>query len=83
MEVSCSSLTGHGTLHFGKYMLVEMVTFSVGMWVSVSDPCCGTVVHSTHWYNICPQVNACGHQLGCYGMLVELSMGLDQNTWHG
>ena len=30
MEVSCGSFTGHGTL-------VEVVMFSIGMWVIVPD----------------------------------------------
>ena len=32
-------------------MLIEVVKFSISMWV-VCLICCCTVVHSTHWYGI-------------------------------
>ena len=80
MEVSCGSLTGHGTLHFGWHVGWggHIQCWHVGQcaW-SVATQWCIALSGITSL-----QVNTGKHQLACYSMLVELSMGLDQSAWH-
>ena len=80
MEVSCSSLTGHGTLHFrwhiGWGSHVQHWHVGWHAW-SIVAQWCVALTGITFL-----QVNASEHWLVCYSMLVELSMGLDQSTWH-
>ena len=75
MEVSC------GTLHFGQHIAWggHVQYWHVGQCAqSVVAQWCIALTGITFL-----QVNASEHQLTYYGMLVELSMGLGQSTWHG
>ena len=81
VEVSSSSLIGHGILHSGWHIGwdTDVQHWHVGQcaWSAVAQWCVALTGITF------PQVNASEHQLACYGMLVELSIGLKQRTWHG
>ena len=75
MEVSCSSLAGHGILHF--WQLIgwggHVQHWHVGQcaWSIVAQWCIALTGMTFL------QVNTSEHWLACYSMLVELTMGLD------
>ena len=81
IEVSCGSLTGHGTLHSGQHFGWDshFQHWRVGWcaWSAVAQLC---IVLAGITF---PQANTSEHWLACYSMLVEPSMGLDHSTWNG
>ena len=81
MEVSCGSLTGHGTLCSGQHIGWggHILHQHVGQWAwSIMAHWCIVLTGMAFL-----QVNTSEHRLVCYGMLAQLSTGLDQSTWHG